>query len=372
MDPSSGSTSERVKTAQLLAVAVKTDPSTTERTMEYWRHQGLLPRPERSGQEGKRPVWTYPPGTTDQLCSLLDLRRQSKDTNVLRAALWYDGYAIESSRVRSSISTYLRQLRETFEKELAKHHSGAVGDPAARWEAIQAAAQVMARKRGKGFPRMNRQALSDRAKGIALTLGLLLGDQEAMRHLEADAPAVERLIGIDHGRRFRPDGAGPWLDGPPEDGLVTFASMGSLDRLLAVVDGATDDELDVARDLARTLLGGISAFSRIADAFDGRDNASGMSGMRVLDGDPHAPMVIVPLVLSILTSTELAKNLGQVLTAIQSNVLPLEQQARELAALPEDVRLERLKNLSEIPFVEQVRIKRLVAEFSAGQTEITQ
>jgi hypothetical protein len=213
---------------------------------------------------------------------------------------------------------------------------------------------------------MNRQALSDRAKGIALTLGLLLGDQEAMRHLEADAPAVERLIGIDRGRRFRPNGAGPWLDGPPEDGLVSFASMGSLDRLLAVVDGATDDELDVARDLARTLLGGISAFSRITDAFDGRDNASGMSAMRMLDGDPHAPMVIVPLVLSILTSTELAQNLGQVLTAIQSNVLPLEQQARELAALPEEVRFERLKNLSELPFVEQVRIKRLVAEFSAA------
>jgi hypothetical protein len=142
--------------------------------------------------------------------------------------------------------------------------------------------------------------------------------------------------------------------------------MGSLDRLITVVEDASNEEMEVARDLARTLLGGISAFSRIADAFDGRDNASGMTGMRMLDGDPHAALVVVPLVLSILSSTELAQNLSQVLTAIQSNVLPLEQQARELAALSEDERTERLKNLSQLPFVEQVRIKRLLVEF--GQT----
>ena len=78
--------------------------------------------------------------------------------------------------------------------------------------------------------------------------------------------------------------------------------MGSLDRLITVVDGASDTELEIARNLARTLLGGISAFSRIADAFDGRDNASGMAGMRMLDDDPHAALIIVPLVLSILSS----------------------------------------------------------------------
>jgi hypothetical protein len=289
---------------------------------------------------------------------------------VLRAALWYDGFPVERACVRSSISAYLRQLRDICEKELAKQ-AGTADDPAARWQAIQAVARVMAGRRAKGFPRLGRQALAERSSGIALTLGLLLGDEEAMRHLEADAPAVERLIGVDRGRRFRPNGAGPWLDGPPEEGLASFANMGSLDRLVAVVEGATDEELEVARNLAGTLLGGISAFSRIADAFDGRDNASGTAGMRMLDDDPHAALVVVPLVLSILSSTELAQNLGQVLSAIQSNVLPLEQQARELAALSEDERAERLKNLSQLPFVEQVRIKRLIVEFSADAKRIT-
>jgi hypothetical protein len=228
----------------------------------------------------------------------------------------------------------------------------------------------MAGRRTKQLPHLNRQPLSERSAGIALTLGLLLGNEEAMRHLEADAPAVERLTGVDRGRRFRPSGVSPWLDGRPEDGLVSFAQLGSLDRLISVVNDATDEEFEVARNLARTLFGGISAFSRIADAFDGRDNASGMAGIRILDEDPHASLIVVPLVLSILSSTELAQNLGEVIMAIQSNVLPIEQRARELASMSEEVRAEHLQNLSNLPFAEQLRIKRLVDEFSRDSEQI--
>jgi hypothetical protein len=357
-----------LQTVQLLALAAETAPSVTERTLEFWRHQGLLPRPERNGQIGKRPVWDYPAETADQLQALLRLRQQAKDPNVLRAALWYDGYPIETARVRDSISSYLRQLRDACEKELAKRRSGPADDPEARWQAIQAVAEVLAGKRGKGFPRLGRQAMAERSAGIALTLGLLLGEEEAMRHLAADAPAAERLIGVDRGRRFRPNGAGPWLDGPPEAGLESFANTGGLNRLIAVVGTASDGDLSAARDFARTLLGGISAFSRIADALVGRDNASGMAGMRMFDGDPHAGLFVVPLVLSILGSSELTQNLGQVLGAIQTNVQPVERQAKELAALSEDDREERLKNLAQLPFAQQLHIKRLVTEFGQGSS----
>ena len=363
-----GSTSGRLQSAQLMALARELDPSVTGRTVEHWRHQGLLPHPERSGQDGKRPVWSYPAISADQLRVLMHRRQETKDPNVLRAALWYEGYPVETARVRESISTYLGGLLTTFERELTKRQPGAADDPDARWQAIQAVAAILARKRGQGFTRLGRQVLSERTAAIALTLGLLLNDATAMRRLEADALAVERLIGVDRGRRFRPGAAGPWLDGLPETGLASFAQTGSLSRLIAVTVGATDQELEVARDLARTLLSGVSAFSRIADAMVGRNNASGMAGMRILDGDPHAPMVIVPLIKSLLTSPELAQNLAEVLTAIRSSVQPLEQQAKELAALPEKDRAERLKNMSDLPFAEQVRIKRLVAEFSQNET----
>ena len=359
----SGSTSERLTSTQLVSLAKESDQSVTERTLEFWRHQGLLPRPERSGQNGKHPVWDYPPETADQLLALLRLRQQTRDPNVLRGALWYDGYPIELARARDSISTYLRQLRDVCEKELAKRLTGPANDPKARWEALQAVAALLAGKRGRGFPRLGRQALAERTAGIALTLGLLLGEREAMAHLADDAPAAERLIGVDRGRRFRPNGAGPWLGGPPEEGLESFATNGRLDQLIAVVDGATDGDLRAARDFARTLLGGISAFSRIADAIVGRDNASGMGGIRMLDGDPHAAPFVVPLVLSMLGSLELAQNLGQVLGALQMSIQPVEAQVTELAPLSADERAERLKNLSVLPFKDQLPIKRLLADF---------
>jgi hypothetical protein len=91
----------------------------------------------------------------------------------------------------------------------------------------------------------------------------------------------------------------------------------------------------------------------------------------MLDGDPHAPLFVVPLVLSILGSVELAQNLGQVLGAIQTNVQPVEQQVRALAAMSEDERAQHLKNLSQLPFAEQLRIKRLVADFGTDSPQAT-
>jgi hypothetical protein len=146
-------------------------------------------------------------------------------------------------------------------------------------------------------------------------------------------------------------------------GLASFAQIGSLDRLIAVVDRAGEDELKTARGLGRTLLGGISAFSRIADAMVGRDNASGMAGIRLLDDDPHAAMFVVPLVLSILASSELAENLGQIIAAIQTNVVPVEQMARDLVGLSKEDQAERLSDLSQLPFAEQLKVRRLLIEF---------
>lgn len=360
----SGSTAARLQTADLLARAAEVDSTITERTLEFWRHQGLLPRPERSGQNGKTPLWTYAPEAGEQLRALLRLRTRTKDPNALRVALWYEGYPIETSRVRNSISAYLRGIQDACERELAKRSSEAA-DPETRWQAIRAVATTLAGKRGKGFPRLGRQALSDRIDAIASTLGMVLGDELATQRLQKDARAVERLIGVDRGRRFRPNGVGPWLDGPPGEGLEGFARFGNLPRLVAVVDNATEDELEAARNLSAILLGGISAFSRIADAMVGRDNASGMAGMRIFDGHPHAPLFAVPLVLSVLTSTEMAENLSQVIRALQSNVLPLEQRVKELSALPEAERAERLKKLDQLPFSEQLPIKRLLAEFES-------
>jgi hypothetical protein len=359
----SGSTLDKVRAPDLLELARSLDPSVTERTLEYWRAQGLLPRPERIGQEGKRPVWSYPPGTGDQLTSLLQWRRKTKDPNMLRAALWYDGFPVDTDRVRQSMAVSLQGLIELFDKEVAKR-TDRPNDPGARWQAIQAIARTVASKRTKGIPRLGRQALSERSAGVALTFGLMTNEPLALQHLEADAPALERLMGVDRGRRFKPGGAAPWLDGPPEEGLASFAELGGVARLLKVLKEASDAELELARSLARTLIGGISALSRIADAIAGRDNAAGFAWVRFTANEPSTAVLVVPLLVAILRTSELASGLDQVLTSLQANALPVEQRVKELLALPEAERAERLKNLPELPFAEQLRIRRLLTQFS--------
>ncbi|KJF16955.1 hypothetical protein [Acidithrix ferrooxidans] len=364
MEKASESTSPRLRTVDLIEIGRKIEPELTERTLEYWRNQNLLPSPVRSSQEGKRPIWTYPDETTDQLRTLLRLRKESRDPNVLRAALWFEGYPVKMTYVRKSIATYLRQLQATFEKELEKRRPQVADESEASWFAIEQVASKLARKRRKGLPRLARQPQADRIQAVALMLGLLFGNPSAMQHLEHDAPSVERLIGLDQGRRARPAGIGPWLDRSPEEGLEVFARVGNLSRLIEVIDIASDEELQLAATFSRNLLDGMTAFSKIADAFVGVDNTSGLAGIEPLQGNAYTAVVILPLFVSILRSAALVENLKQIVHSYQTNIIPLEQQAKELAALSEDDRIQRLKNLSELPFAEQLRIKRLIVKYS--------
>ncbi len=358
------STSEPLRSTQLIALARDLDPSITERTLEHWRHLGLLPHAMRSGQDGKRPIWTYPAATADQLSALLHLRKLTKDPNALRATLWYNGYSIDTGRVRESISAFLGGLLATLEKELAKNNPRVGSDPDMRWQAIQALAATQARKRGKGVPRFGRQALRERTTAFASMFGLVLDDPTALKRLELDASTVERLIGVDKARRFRPEGAGPWLDGAPEDGLVAFSQTGGLSRLIAVTEGASEAELEAARDVARLLLGGLTAFARLADAMSGRENTSGLAGLRMLVDEPLSAIVIVPLILSLLASPQIAQNLHGVLEAIGTSIVPVEQRVKALAELSEEERALELENLSNLPFAQQLQINRLIRSSS--------
>lgn len=191
----SGSTSAGFRASDLLELAHRSDSSVTERTLEYWRAQGLLPRPERVGQDGKRPIWSYPGGTADQLSALLRWRRKTKDPDVLRGALWYEGFPVEMARVRDSMGVVLQDVLNVFKKEIAKR-TDHPDDPEERWQAVQAIAHTVASKR-KGIPRLGRQALSERSAGVALTIGLMIDEPVALERLAADAPFLERLMGVD-------------------------------------------------------------------------------------------------------------------------------------------------------------------------------
>jgi hypothetical protein len=365
MSESSGSTSVRLTTADLLAMSGP-GGDVTSRTLEFWRNQALLPPAERTGQDGTRPVWTYPAAAAKQLRALLRLRASSKDPNVLRAALWFEGYPVPTARVRESTLTWLCRMQEKFELDLSRR-CGVDGVPEGqRWQAIQAIAREFAGKRQHGLPRMSRQTLADRTDAIAVMFGLLLGEQAAVERIDTDGAAAERFIGVDRGRRYRPNGVEPWIFGPPSDALEFLGSHGSLAALIALIETATDTELENARSACRSLLDGVAAFSRIADALAGRDNASGMAAIPLLAHDPHLGLLMPGFFLSIIRSPDLANNLIDVTNAITTTVAPMDALMTELAALPDGERSARLAAMDKIPFAQQLPIRRLLADYQAA------
>lgn len=358
---SSSEGTRRVTTSDLLAAS--NDPSVTPRTLEFWRHQGLLPKATRTGQRGKRPEWTYPAEAVDQLRALLALRKKSRDPDLLRVALWFDGFPIDVGRVRGSIVAALRHFLDLLHKEIQRHREPTAGDDDGTWKALERVGHVAAGKRGtNSIPHYGRQKREERARAMTLALGLVLGDEGSVSRLEQDAHLLERMVGVDRGRRRRGD-VPPWLEGPPSEGLEAFAYFGSLPALMTTMASATDEELKASRTLARIMLDGITAFTRIADSLTGTDNAVGLGAIRAFRDEPAAAVWLTAFVIAAGRSSMLSENLRSVVDALSEKVLPVDERARELAALTENELSERLPELERLPFVEQVRVKRLIAEY---------
>jgi len=71
----------------------------------------------------------------------------------------------------------------------------------------------------------------------------------------------------------------------------------------------------------------------------------------------------VSFVIAAARSSEMSEGLRTVVESLSNQVLPIDERARELAALGDTELGERLSQITALPFVEQVRLKRLIAEY---------
>jgi hypothetical protein len=134
--------------------------------------------------------------------------------------------------------------------------------------------------------------------------------------------------------------------------------IGSLPALIDAVSSATDDELLASRERGRTMLGGIAAVSRMADALALGDNVTGLGVWEAVEHDPMASVWLTAFVVSIGRTSEYAANLRSIVEAIGQSVTPIETQMRSLAELPPK---ELDRRLEPLQFIQQAQAKRLVA-----------
>jgi hypothetical protein len=347
-----------------LVLAQRHEPGTTARTLEHWRDQNLLPKPTRGEQEGVRPTWWYEIGAADQLEELMVLRQTTKNPNVLRPALWFKGYPVPTVRARESAAIHLEGLQREFEMAVSKRLPLAANAEEARWQTVVSTARRLAPKRRHGVARQGRQSLADRSSAMALTMGLVLGVDTAIDRIYVDAPHAERLIGLDKARRFRPDGIEPWLSGPAGEGVEAFARIANIERMVELLRSSTDDELEMARVTARSMVESIAAFSKLADALLGRTNASGMGGVVSFLEDIYLGIMMPAFILAIRADPAEARQLDQALEAISGAVAPVQAAVKKFDALPSAERADRMTNIMAMPFHESLKARRLLEEFS--------
>jgi len=344
----------------LIRIAVAAGYQLSPRLLETLRTQGLLPRPQRTAQHGRTPVWTYPPGAERQLLSLLAWREQTKDPDVLRVLLWLDGFPIALALVREALATGVQQVLTLFQQAIAEAASSQQRDAkedggGANDEAVSRIAAVLAAKRGaRSLPRHSRVSATERARSVELLLRTFaLGQRvDATPH---DADTIERVLGVGRrGRRDTVDGSGPWLVGPPET-LFDTVEVLSLPAALQAVRAATDAELETARGVAMAVLRYLPLMARMMAATFDDDNYAGFAGVQPLDQHPEIAMIMVPVILSMLQAGW--HDQLHDITAALARVPELSAQTELLLQLPAKT---IQANLANQPHDQQQAVQRII------------
>ena len=344
-------------TAALLQAAAQAGSAITNRMLETFRAEGLIPHPHRTGYRGRAPVWRYPPGTELQLVALLQWRRRSKDPDLLKVLLWLDGFASIPSAVRAALVHQLQVMTEAIEREISRQARRLGLDPAdgaARSQAIDALAQTIAAKRGTTpVPRRSRVAAQDRTRAVTLMLRKF-GLGESLPGTAEDAAVIERVLGLaPNGRRNVIADTGPWLTGPAED-LLDAAGIVGLPHLRAAVHDASDADLMAARQTIAVLFRHLPLMIRMLGAMFGDDNYTGLAGLRQIDQHPESLTYIVPLVIAMLKAGW-QENLDAVTSAL--NPFPeFAEQAQRLLDLP----AAAVANLARQPAEARKRVQRII------------
>ncbi|MEW1633551.1 MULTISPECIES: hypothetical protein [Streptomyces] len=282
----------------LLRAATSAGFSTmNERRLEDFRSSGLMPRPVRVGNDGRRPVWIYPPDSDRQLVQLLRWRERTLDVDVLRVVLWVEGFPFALDAVRASAAVVVAGLSREVEQLLRTEASRQGRDPVEDQDAVVGAvAATMAAKRGKNaLPRPIRVPADDRATAVAHLLQIFaLGTRPDVT--EDDAETIEKVLGVSPGRRQRVEGAEPWLTGPASL-IVGAADFVSLPRMTEALAHASDAEWEEARSVAAALFLQLPVVTRALAAQTGKENLAGLGACTALDSDPLFAVLLVGFAL---------------------------------------------------------------------------
>lgn len=330
--------SPRVHTETMLSTLREYKPDASRGTLETLCDQGLLPQRARTGQEGRRPIWTYPFGAERQLRALMVWREVAHDPDQLRVALWVDGYPVDLHRVQRSIRDALAKMVAGVNRA-AEAAAPANATEAERRRALAARAAGL---RGSNalVPRKRGVSAAERTNAVEALFNTFMFGQ-AGEVSDDTAEQVLQLIGL-NGAPGPTTPASQWLTGSPA-AISDIAPHVGLQQFLEVAETATDTELDLVRPLLQSLLVGLPIIAKLMSTVHGAD-AAGFGALTDLGRQPELPVLLVPLLIGLHRAGQ-TQGLMEVVAALG----PIPAQAAELLAIQELPQKELEANLQNQP-----------------------
>lgn len=340
---------DRVPTARMLEIG---NGDVDRKILESFVDRGLLPRRERArGQSGKRPVWTYPPGTDRQLVSLLFWRKQSRDPDRLRIALWTDGYTVPEEAVRESLAQVVDDWVRPIVK--ATQPVGTEGD-----EPIHALANKLAGKRGDNpvLPRHRRVSAEDRAATLEAVLrAFVTGDRPPDAEAEERGKVFETLTGSARGRVPMLGSTTPWLTGP----AATIFEAITLTEIHEAAQSASTSDLVQARQLVVALTVNLPVLASILASVAPKQDGGFSDLQKLLDNIDSRAFFLAYVIALLRRDGENLRAMAQALDFVPALVagtadvqnMRVSMLNEKLAGQPEEIKA-RVKSLAATPLDE--------------------
>lgn len=355
----------RVGRTDLVAAGERIDPSFTESILRRAIQSGTVPTSER-GRPGWGQAGSWSQATIEQVEALATIRLKDRSPDTHRALLWIKGFPVEPGVARRAMKSQLERAHEGIENEIAKRLIDDDGAERTRQEAIAAIARDAARHRKHPLPHFDpRQRLAERTDAVALMLSLFLDEAIDPDELTARSRNAERTLGVHRGRRGLPLGLKPWMTDSSATALAGFARVGSLPRLLEVVERASDEDLELARLLHGRLVAGLRLFVVRSDAYFGKSNALGMSAVLGPTHSSDGETMTVLLIASMLSDERLRVGIAPLVAALD-RIASIDRALHEVARAPLTTQEQIRRRLARVPFADRLRIERLLDSVRVG------
>lgn len=335
---------EWLQMEELLALAADQGP-VAERTLELWRYRGLMPRPER--QPGARAVWLYPPGSDRQLLRLIHWRARVRDLELIRIALWAEGFPIEVEGVRGALSAFLDRLLSEVERERPR------GDASEVAATVDAIAEYLAAKRGHAIvPHVVRMSASERRRAYGYFLSVMFGLDDEIKRRGDDAVYFQRMIGLRSGH-----GGGLAAALPFDIGETNLVRLPPPAEIRAAVAEASEDELEFVRRMVQLMVFWTPILLPLFTVHYGKRADPFIRVMRRFANEPPAgffPLLIAALLAALRAKSPDGNELREHLAALAPGpvdlellkLIPAENRSEALRILPldrQDAVIEELK-----------------------------